>query len=91
MKAMPEGGIMESNFYGSKCEVIQASYDEAEVFCSSLTALEVLKRGHAVPKFSYEEYTQVLTTIMEHRAQHCSLDIELSFEDTSCRIKIKRK
>jgi hypothetical protein len=83
--------IMESNFYGSKCEVIQASYDEAELFCSSLTALEVLKRGYAVPKFSYEEYTQLLTTIMEHRAKHCSLDIELSFEDTSCKIKVKRK
>ncbi len=83
--------IMETNFYGSKCEVIQASYDEAEVFCSSLTALEVLKRGHAVPKFSYEEYTQLLATIMEHRAQHCSLDIEMSFEDTACRLKINRK
>jgi hypothetical protein len=83
--------IMESNFYGSECEVIQADYDEAEVFCSRLTALEVLKRGHAVPKFSYDEYTQLLTTIMEHRAQHCGLDLELSFEDTSCRIKIKRR
>ena len=83
--------IMESNFYGSKCEVIRASYDEAEVFCSSLAALEVLKRGHAVPKFSYEEYTQLLTIIMDHRAQHCGLDIEMRFEDTTCRIKIKRK
>jgi hypothetical protein len=83
--------IMESNFYGSKCEVLQASYDEAEVFCSSLAALEVLKRGHAVPKFSYEEYTQLLTRILEHRAQHCSLGIDLSFADTSCRIKIKKK
>lgn len=83
--------IMESNFYGSKCELIQASYDEAEVFCSSLASLEVLKRGHAVPKFSYEEYTQLLTRIMEHRAQYCNLGIELSFADTSCRIKIKKK
>lgn len=83
--------IMESNFYGSKCEVIQADYDEAEVFCSQLAALEVLKRGHAVPKFSYQEYTQLLTTIMEHRARHCGLDLEMSFKDTSCRIKIKRK
>jgi hypothetical protein len=83
--------IMESNFYGSRCEVIRADYDEAEVFCSQLAALEVLKRGHAVPKFSYDEYTQLFTTIMEHRAQHCGLDLALSFEDTSCRIKIKRK
>ncbi|UCE42757.1 MAG: hypothetical protein JSV17_07340 [Candidatus Aminicenantes bacterium] len=82
--------IMESNFYGSECEVIQADYDEAEVFCSQLAALEVLKRGHAVPKFSYAEYTRLLTTIMEHRAKHCGLDLELSFENTSCRIKIKR-
>ena len=83
--------IMESNFYGSECEVIQADFDEAEVFCSQLAALEVLKRGHAVPKFSYRDYTQLLTNIMEHRARHCGLDLEMSFEDTSCRIKIKRK
>ena len=83
--------IMESNFYGSQCEVIQADYDEAEIFCSQLAALEVLKRGHAVPKFSYDEYTQLLTAIMEHRAQYCGLGLELSFEDTSCRIRIKRK
>lgn len=83
--------IMESNFYGSECEVMQADYNKAEVFCSRLAALEVLKRGHAVPKFSYDEYTQLLTTIMEHRAQHCGLDLELSFENTSCRINIKRR
>ena len=83
--------IMESNFYGSECEVIHADYDEAEVFCSQLASLEVLKRGHAVPKFSYDEYTQLLMAIMEHRAQHSGLDIALSFEDSSCRIKIKRK
>lgn len=39
--------IIESNFYGSRCEVIQADYDKAEVYCSKLAALEVLKRGHA--------------------------------------------
>jgi len=83
--------IMESNFYGSKCEVIRADYDEAEIHCSSLAALTVLKRGHAVPKFSYEEYTQLFTTIMKNRAQHCGLDIVMSFEDTACRIKIKRR
>lgn len=83
--------IMESNFYGSECEVIRADYDEAEVFCSQLAALEVLKRGHAVPKFSYDEYTRLWTAIMEHRAEHSGMDIELLFEDTSCRIKIKRK
>lgn len=52
--------ILESNFYGSPCEVIQADYDEAEVYCSQFAALEVLKRGHAVPKFSYEEYIDLL-------------------------------
>jgi hypothetical protein len=83
--------IMESNFYGSKCEVIGANYDEAEVYCSQLAALEVLKRGHAVPKFSYDEYTQLLTAIMEHRARHSGLDVALTFEDTSCRLKINRK
>jgi hypothetical protein len=71
--------------------VIRADYDEAEVFCSQLAALEVLKRGHAVPKFSYDEYTRLLTAIMEHRAEHSGMDIGLFFEDTSCRIKIKRK
>jgi hypothetical protein len=83
--------IIESNFYGSACEVIRADYEEAEVFCSQLAALEVLKRGHAVPKFSYDEYTRLLTAIMEHRAEHSGLDIGLFFEDTSCRMKIKRK
>jgi hypothetical protein len=83
--------IMESNFYGSKCEVIQADLEDAEVYCSQLAALEVLKRGHAVPKFSYDEYTQLLTAIMEHRAQHCGLDVELIFDDTSCRLKVKKK
>jgi hypothetical protein len=29
--------------------------------------------------------------IMEHRAQHCGLDIEMCFEDTACRIKINGK
>jgi hypothetical protein len=83
--------IMESNFYGSKCEVIQAGYDDAEVFCYSLAALEVLKRGHAVPKFSHEEYIQLLTAIIEHRAAHCGMDVELFFEDTSCRMIVRRK
>ena len=82
--------IIESNFYGSKCEVIQSDFDKAEVYCPQLAALEVLKRGHAVPKFRYEEYTNLLRTIMEHRAKHCGLDIEMSFEDTTCRIKITR-
>ncbi len=82
--------IIESNFYGSKCEVIQSDFNRAEVSCSQLAALEVLKRGHAVPKFKYEEYTNLLRTIMEHRAEHCGLGIEMSFEDTTCRIKIAR-
>lgn len=82
--------IIESNFYGSECEVIQADFNQAEVYCSQLAALEVLKRGHAVPKFRYEEYTNLLTIIMEHRAKHCGLDIEMSFEDTKCRIKVTR-
>jgi hypothetical protein len=83
--------IMESNFYGSKCEVHKADYDEAEVACSSLAALEVLKRGHAVPKFSYEEYIHLFTIIMKNRGTHCGLDVDISFEDTACRIQIKRK
>lgn len=83
--------ILESNFFGSECEVIQADYDEAEVYCHRLAALEVLKRGHAVPKFSYDEYTQLLTALMEHRAQHCGLELELSFNDTSCRLNIREK
>lgn len=83
--------IMETNFYGSECEIIRATYDEAEIFCPSLAALEVLKRGYAVPKFSYEEYTQLLTSILKHRAKHCEMEIELSFEGTTCRIRIKRK
>ena len=83
--------IMESNFYGSKCEVVHADYDEAEVYCSSLAALTVLKRGHAVPKFSYDEYIQLFTAIMKNRAQHCGMDIVMSYEDTACRIKIKRR
>ncbi len=83
--------IMESNFYGSKCEVHNADYDEAEVACSSLAALEVLKRGHAVPKFSNEEYIHLFTMIMKNRAAQCGLDIDMSFEDTACRIRIKRK
>lgn len=82
--------IIESNFYGSECEVIQADYDKAEVYCSTLAALNVLKRGYAVPKFRYEEYTSLLNAIMEHRAKHCGLDVEMSFEDTKCRIKITR-
>jgi hypothetical protein len=82
--------IIESNFYGSECRVIQADFDQAEVYCSQLAALEVLKRGYAVPKFRYEEYTTLLTAIMEHRAKHCGLDIEMSFEDTTCRIKVTR-
>jgi hypothetical protein len=83
--------IMESNFYGSKCEVLKADYDEAEVFCPQLAFLEVLKRGHAVPKFTYNEYTRLFSAIMEHRARTCGLDLELSFERTSCRMKIKRE
>jgi hypothetical protein len=82
--------IMESNFYGSVCEVNEASYGKAEVFCPSLATLEVLKRGHAVPKFSYAEYTQLFTSIMQHRARRCGLDVEISFEDTSCWLKITR-
>jgi hypothetical protein len=83
--------IMESNLYGSECEVRRADYDEAEVFCPILAALEVLKRGSAVPKFSYEEYTRLFSAIIEHRAQHCGLGLKLSFSDTSCRIIIKRQ
>jgi len=83
--------IMESNFYGSKCEVLRADDDEAEVLCHQLTFLEVLKRGHAVPKFPFDEYKRLFTTIMKNRAQHCGLDLEISYNDTSCRMKIKSK
>jgi hypothetical protein len=82
--------IMETNFFGSSCEIIRADYDEAEVLCSSLAALEVLKRGHAVPKFSYEEYIRLYTAILKHRAQHCGLDVKMSFEDSSLRLIIKK-
>lgn len=80
--------ILESNFYGSRCEVTRAGYEEAEIICDRLAALEVLKRGHASPKFSYEEYTDLFTAIMKNRAEHCGLDVTLQFEDTGCRIKL---
>ncbi|MDH7511907.1 MAG: hypothetical protein QHH14_03050 [Clostridiales bacterium] len=83
--------IMESNFYGSLCEVTKADDREAEVRCLKLAALEVLKRGYAIPKFSYEEFIALIKAIMKHRAEHCGLEIDMSFEDTSCLIKIKRK
>jgi hypothetical protein len=83
--------IMESNFYGSQCEVIAADYNEAEVECSQLAALTVLRRGHAVPKFSYEEYTDLFTHIMINRAEHCGLDLYIAYKETGCTIKIKRK
>lgn len=83
--------IIESNFFGSLCEVTRADEREAEVRCLKLAALEVLKRGYAVPKFSYEEYTALLRAIIKHRAEHCGLEIEMSFKDTGCLIKIRRQ
>lgn len=83
--------IMDSNFHGSQCEIVHADYNKAEVFCPQLAALEVLKRGHAVPKFSYDEYTKLFTAIMKNRAENCGLDLEITFSESSCSIKIKRK
>ncbi len=83
--------IMESNFYRSQCPVISADYDEAEVECSPFAALEVLKRGHATPKFSFEEYTELFSYIMKNRAEHCGLEFDRAYIDTGCKIRIKRK
>lgn len=79
--------IMESNFFELQCEVVQASYEKEEVHCSQLAALKVLKRRFAVPEFSYEEYSELWTSIMKNRTQICALDISLAFEDTSCMMK----
>jgi len=82
--------ILETNFYGSKCIVTRASYDEAEIHFSPLTRLEVLKRAYFFPKFSSEEYQKLYSLIMESRANASGLDIEIAYDDTNCTIKLKR-
>lgn len=47
--------------------------------------------GHAVPKFSYEEYIDLFMHIMKNRAEHCGLELDIAYKETSCTIKIKKK
>ena len=76
--------FLSSSFRLSSCNSQTLQLEEQ-------TVRETLNRfKEGIEKGDLEEYTQLITTIMEHRAQHCGLDIELSFEDTFCRIKIKR-
>lgn len=82
--------ILEANYYGSKCLVINASYDEAQVRFTPMTRFEVLKRAYFYPKFSWDEYQQLYRCIMEHRANACGLAIEMAVDETNCTIKLTR-
>jgi len=82
--------ILETNHYGSKCTITNASYDEAEIHITPLTKFEVLKRAYFYPKFTIEEYRKLYSLIMENRASASGLKIEIVFDETNCNIKLKR-
>jgi hypothetical protein len=82
--------ILETNFYGSKCVITRASYNEAEIHFTPLAKLEVLNRAYFNPKFSFEEYKKLYGLIMESRASACGLEMEIAYNETNCIIKLKR-
>jgi hypothetical protein len=84
-------GILEENYYGSKCVLASAGLDEAEIRFSPLQELEVMKIAVFWPKMSMDEYQELYQDIMKERARVCGLDLQVSFNGTNCILKLKRK
>ena len=83
--------VLESNYYGSTPVVTRADAAQAEVRFAPLRDLEVLEIGVFSPKLSPEEFRTLYTRIMEDRARACGLALEISFADTSCTVKIRKR
>lgn len=82
--------ILEKNYYSANYIVIDADLEKAEIHCNPLIELDILKRAVSSPKFTMEEYKAIYTSIMKQRAKACGLDIEISFDEINCVIKLKR-
>jgi hypothetical protein len=83
--------IIESNYYGSKCLVTKATEEEAEIHLAPLRDLEILKVASFNPKIPTDEYKNLYARIMKDRAAACGLDIDVSFQDTGCILKLRKK
>lgn len=84
-------GILEENYYGSKYTITQATIDEAEIRFAPLQELEVMKIAYFTPKMSMEEYERFYGDILRSQAAACGLTVDVTFDGTSCTLKLKRK
>ncbi len=83
--------VLESNYHGSGCVVTGATEQEAEIQFKPLRDLEALKIAIFSPKLSPDEFRSLYTHVMRDRADACGLDIDVSFQDTYCVLKIRKK
>jgi hypothetical protein len=83
--------IIESNYYGSKCLVTKATEEEAEIILAPLRDLEILKVASFNPKIPTDEYKNLYTRIMKDRAAACALDVDVSFQNTGCILKFRKR
>jgi hypothetical protein len=80
--------IMESNLRGSKCTVMQADENRAELVMHPLAHLEVIRRAFFRDKIGQDEYKELYTLVMRDRAKHCELDISIGFQDINCTVVV---
>jgi len=80
--------VMEANLWGSKCTVMHADENRAELVLHPHAHLDVIRRAFFRDKIGEEEYRELYSLVMKDRAKHCQLDLSISFEDVKCTIVV---
>lgn len=83
--------IMEANLRGSKCTINETNDGKWVLEMRPMAHLEVLKRAILHPRFSYDEYKDLYTSVIKDRAKHCNITIEIEFNDTNCTLMVTPK
>ncbi len=81
--------VLETNLRGSRCIVTEADEKKATLVMRPMAHLEVLRRASFIPKIPEDEYRELFISIMEDRAKHCNLSLEIDFKETECSIVVE--
>jgi len=80
--------VMETNLWGSKCTIMHADENRAELVLHPHAHLDVIRRAFFRDKIGEEEYKELYSLVMKERAKHCQLDLSISFDDVNCTIVV---
>jgi hypothetical protein len=80
--------ILETNLRGSTCTLPEASEERATLEMKPMAHLDRLRAAQFANKIPETEYKELCREIMADRARHCSLALEIRFEDTNATLTV---